>query len=839
VKSFTHWQRSQLRAAAGMGKGTVFAAALAAILIPDAVIIVLFSSMVGIAPTVSNTAAPAIFNSVGNMMGGAAFGFLGVLYVIDFHLRNTILQVVLGLLLGILVMGTGVLKSLYYPWVPGLFCLCFSVVTVGWQRAKYFKRSNGYDGQTFFGATAASYAVAAFVILAAYGAWIFVMGNMWNEETRAELIAANNRVYEELGKGVAPDFGLNHTLHCTDDVDLVNLTDGDDKMEKKILKACKYAQGVWFLQWSAPAVVFICNAVAGIFCFLFSRTASRISAASDNTEEENSDEAVKHLQRVLKACFLCVVLMLGFMYSSMSVLGASVSLGSAIMALGAACLAATLGWMYLELDLSVLTRLTTEGALANNVIKMMKSDWFKALVVGGMNLAIPMMAALDMLRKQQRLMTGAAENDGDSYTQGGRKVVNELSTWNWWSIFSKVDILGIIWFAMILGSKATFVLFSALNAWLASMALSFPILCVLVFAIGFCMFLNPIVPGSAVYLFAGIVMGGQTQLEGSVGFWPGFGAACAIGALAKHVACCAQYMIGYTAGQKVKVQQIAGVDKVLTRAIEKNLKKRGLSAAKVSILVAGPDWPTSVLCGILRLNIPQMLLGTFPVTFVSIIPQTLVGALLMLEGAENGIWGMISNGLMMAAGAVQGGATMYYARAVLKTVEQDGEALAVFRPEHAAVAELTAKEAAYMACRKECAKWRNLSGSLKGMLAGSAACMLMGGFIILLDFVGSSGSEKLVFRNFKITNDIGASFDIGGLDGNPLNLVMMPMGYGAVMLNVSGIVLNYLSQRSLGGLAQKMLDAGGPATVDVMPVENGAGGSIMIGSKHDTNLVNI
>jgi hypothetical protein len=42
---------------------------------------------------------------------------------------------------------------------------------------------------------------------------------------------------------------------------------------------------------------------------------------------------------------------------------------------------------------------------------------------------------------------------------------------------------------------------------------------------------------------------------------------------------------------------------------------------KVCILVAGPDFPTSVLCGILKLNIPQMLLGTTPVIFVSIIPQ--------------------------------------------------------------------------------------------------------------------------------------------------------------------------------------------------------------------------
>ena len=55
---------------------------------------------------------------------------------------------------------------------------------------------------------------------------------------------------------------------------------------------------------------------------------------------------------------------------------------------------------------------------------------------------------------------------------------------------------------------------------------------------------------------------------------------------------------------------------------------------QVCILVAGPDFPTSMLCGILRMRIPQMLIGTTPVILVSIIPQVLVGALLTYQGAE-------------------------------------------------------------------------------------------------------------------------------------------------------------------------------------------------------------
>merc|ERR1740129_2134093 len=82
-------------------------------------------------------------------------------------------------------------------------------------------------------------------------------------------------------------------------------------------------------------------------------------------------------------------------------------------------------------------------------------------------------------------------------------------------------------------------------------------------------------------------------------------------------ACLGQYGIGYAMGKSVKIQQLIHVDKPFTRAIEKILNRPGLDAGKVAVLVGGPDWPTSVTCGILKLNIPQMILGTCPVFFVS------------------------------------------------------------------------------------------------------------------------------------------------------------------------------------------------------------------------------
>eukprot|EP00976_Prorocentrum_cordatum_P069852 1179713-Prorocentrum_minimum.AAC.1 len=48
---------------------------------------------------------------------------------------------------------------------------------------------------------------------------------------------------------------------------------------------------------------------------------------------------------------------------------------------------------------------------------------------------------------------------------------------------------------------------------------------------------------------------------------------------------------------------------------------RRITLPKVMILVGGPDWPTSVLTGILELNVFAMLLGSLPVMLL-VVPCT-------------------------------------------------------------------------------------------------------------------------------------------------------------------------------------------------------------------------
>jgi hypothetical protein len=74
-----------------------------------------------------------------------------------------------------------------------------------------------------------------------------------------------------------------------------------------------------------------------------------------------------------------------------------------------------------------------------------------------------------------------------------------------WHVRLCKDILSFICILLFVGLKATYVFFSWLNYFLLASELNTLAMCGLVFVIGFLMFMLPIVPGTAVYLFSGVV----------------------------------------------------------------------------------------------------------------------------------------------------------------------------------------------------------------------------------------------------------------------------------------------------------------------------------------------
>ena len=85
-----------------------------------------------------------------------------------------------------------------------------------------------------------------------------------------------------------------------------------------------------------------------------------------------------------------------------------------------------------------------------------------------------------------------------------------------------------------------------------------------------------------------------------------------------------QKMIGELLSKNVGVRQMVGINSTLIRAMKLVLQDKGMSFAKVAILCGGPDWPTSVLCGIMGLDLLPVLLGTLPIITL-ILPTVLTG----------------------------------------------------------------------------------------------------------------------------------------------------------------------------------------------------------------------
>ena len=76
----------------------------------------------------------------------------------------------------------------------------------------------------------------------------------------------------------------------------------------------------------------------------------------------------------------------------------------------------------------------------------------------------------------------------------------------------------------------------------------------------------------------------------------------------------------------------------LMKAIQVIFKRPGVTAAKACIRCAGPDWPVSVICGMLKLSYWQTSLGLGPM-FCFTIPAVLAGAF-MTKTAASGFGGL-------------------------------------------------------------------------------------------------------------------------------------------------------------------------------------------------------
>eukprot|EP00927_Polykrikos_kofoidii_P075269 TRINITY_DN7137_c3_g3_i1.p1 TRINITY_DN7137_c3_g3~~TRINITY_DN7137_c3_g3_i1.p1 ORF type:complete len:785 (-),score=72.77 TRINITY_DN7137_c3_g3_i1:118-2370(-) len=132
------------------------------------------------------------------------------------------------------------------------------------------------------------------------------------------------------------------------------------------------------------------------------------------------------------------------------------------------------------------------------------------------------------------------------------------------------------------------------------------------FLAGLFLFLLPPVPGAPIYVLAGIAICERRQHDNISLMW-----ACIISVLFSFFLkmggiVLQQKGIGQLLSGNVRVKTMIGIHTAPMKAVRHIMLKRGLSSDKVAVLIGGPDWPTSVLTGILKMSLANTLVGSLP-----------------------------------------------------------------------------------------------------------------------------------------------------------------------------------------------------------------------------------
>lgn len=213
-------------------------------------------------------------------------------------------------------------------------------------------------------------------------------------------------------------------------------------------------------------------------------------------------------------------------------------------------------------------------------------------------------------------------------------------------------------------------------------------------------------------------------------------------------------------------------------------------------MVGGPDWPTGVLCGILRVSLTEVIIGSLPVFPLGIFPQTLVGAL-MTKGSHSNIWSTITTACTAIAVVAQVGSGLVATRETLKIIEDDAVELAKWREEHAKVAELTAREAEYNQTYARVTAWEQLSVRRRLTVLCVAAFQLVAGFMFAMDFVLM---DPVCFKDFALNDTIE-----NALDGNAMSMILVPLGLVSLCIWFAGLFLHIAHSLDLARLASETL----------------------------------
>jgi len=299
------------------------------------------------------------------------------------------------------------------------------------------------------------------------------------------------------------------------------------------------------------------------------------------------------------------------------------------------------------------------------------------------------------------------------------------------------------------------------------------------------MFLIPVIPSAAIYLTSGVLLvplgrkafGDEAQTE-AWSFWAASALACALSYVLKLIAhVLQQKAIGEGFSGRVGVRALVGPNSEQMRATRFILSQPGMTVAKCALLCGGPDWPTSVICGLLHLDVFDMLRGLLPVILFT-TPGTMLGALLTeakyLEINLDAVCVLV---IIVANVA----SLLLISSSMKRVVAEEGATLAAY-PVDEEVAELDEQKALFESVLAEVGDFDDAPKWLQRLLAVGVAVSLVSTWAVL-------GAAGMLFQEFNITDDLstlgndGATYAIWFLGLKPWGLAaLLLMGLGMYAL---------------------------------------------------------
>mmetsp|Transcript_18393 Transcript_18393/g.42951 ORF Transcript_18393/g.42951 Transcript_18393/m.42951 type:complete len:2482 (+) Transcript_18393:55-7500(+) len=430
---------------------------------------------------------------------------------------------------------------------------------------------------------------------------------------------------------------------------------------------------LWIL-WSTPGIFGACNFVFALFAGfrvklqkVYITASGAMLGGLDPTESAAfaQNAAIKHLVTLVKIIGCMFVLTIGLLYVGVQLLYTDSKIAAMVMGLMGALFVLFAVCTYLSFRSVVETMGANLKQLPmwKTARSVVRSDWARATFIIIMMFPLPPLLVLSLITQRVRKCRNIYGRYPDLVTRAtnfGYKdprllwltprvnyALKQMAKWERIPIIFRLYLLcGIAFSYMVVP-----LLLNVSLAWVQNVLaeVNFGIVIALTFLIGLIAFLLPPVPGMTIYIFGGLMLASTCPIGGrgsDIGFWAGAFINVGLGWFLKLVACAIQQgLIGGLLGRNLWVRQTVGVHTVAVRSIENVLRKKGLSIGKVAILCGGPDWPTSVLAGMLKLSLLECELGTMPIIFF-VGPCSLSGSFYLKKGVSQ-LWERAANMMIL------------------------------------------------------------------------------------------------------------------------------------------------------------------------------------------------